>query len=124
MPQRSEELLQSLLEAANRRDAAALAAICTPDVEFRPVVAALTGEAYRGEEGIRRWLAEIERRFPGSYAAADEVESSSHAAIASGRTRGRDMSFAWHVVVRVDGGLIASWSFHPSREHAERAAAQ
>ena len=116
------QLLRDFLAAASRRDAEAVMALCTADVEFIPIVAEGGAEAYRGDEGVRRWLDEIEERFPGSYAMADDVQEADDALVGSCTTRGRDVWFAWHVVMRMTGGRISSWEFHDSRESAERAA--
>ena len=107
--------------AVNRRDATALAGLCTKDVEFRPILATLTEESYRGHEGLRRWLAEVDRRFPGSAASAEEIDDRGDALLVSGATRGPGVAFSWHLAVRLADGLIAAWGFHPSRAHARRA---
>jgi ketosteroid isomerase-like protein len=57
------ELLRRFLEAVNRRDAEGMVACLDPDAEFIPIMAALEGRVYRGEQGVRQWLAEIEEHW-------------------------------------------------------------
>ena len=46
-----------------RGDADGLAGLCTPDVEFTSFVAEMEGRVYRGPQGIRDWLANVEETF-------------------------------------------------------------
>ena len=121
MPESNAELVEAAFAAVNRRDAVALAELCTPDVEFRPILAAPTEERYRGAEGVRRWLAEIERRFPEGETTAERFDDRGDGAIVSGVTRGPGLAFHWHMSAHIETGRISAWSFHPTREHAERA---
>jgi ketosteroid isomerase-like protein len=52
------EVVRRGLEAFNRRDVPALMETCDPDVEFFPLRALLEGISYRGEEGLRKVMAE------------------------------------------------------------------
>lgn len=120
MPESNARLVEAAFAAVNRRDADALTALCTPDVEFRPILASPSEEAYRGAEGVRRWLAEVDQRLPDGRALPDEIEERGDVVLVSGVTRGPGLMFHWHLAARIEGGLIAAWSFHPTREHAER----
>ena len=53
--------LSRQLEAVNQRDAEGMVACLEPDAEFVPIMAALEGRVYRGEEGVREWIAEMAR---------------------------------------------------------------
>jgi ketosteroid isomerase-like protein len=120
MHESNTELVKAAFAAVNRRDPEALAELCTDEVEFRPITAPSAEEPYRGAEGVRRWLAEIDRRFPGFRATPEEMDDFEAGALVSGVTQGPGLKFHWHLAARVAGGLIAAWSFHPSREHAEQ----
>jgi ketosteroid isomerase-like protein len=52
-------LAQRGLEAFNTRDVDGLLALAREDVELVPFRAALHGQSYRGESGVRRWLADV-----------------------------------------------------------------
>jgi ketosteroid isomerase-like protein len=62
-------LVQSAIDAYNRRDLAELCQLMTEDVELRPPVSALTGHAYLGHAGIKSWLRDVDE----SFASADIV---------------------------------------------------
>jgi ketosteroid isomerase-like protein len=56
-------LVRSAIDAYNRRDFAELCELMTKDVELRPPVSALTGRAYLGHAGIKRWLRDVDESF-------------------------------------------------------------
>ena len=56
-------LVRSAIDAYNRRDLAELRELMTADVELRPPVSALTGRAYLGHAGIKRWLRDVNESF-------------------------------------------------------------
>jgi ketosteroid isomerase-like protein len=56
-------LVRSAIEAYNRRDVAELCELMTEDVELRPPVSALSGRAYLGHAGIKRWLRDVDESF-------------------------------------------------------------
>ena len=49
----------SFIEAFNRRDSQGLIDLCDPDIEFHPT--SLVGEraVYRGHDGLRQWVSEL-----------------------------------------------------------------
>jgi ketosteroid isomerase-like protein len=59
MESQNIEVVRRNLEAVNRRDADGMLACMHPDSEFVPIMAALEGRIYSGEEGVRQWLAEM-----------------------------------------------------------------
>ena len=61
------EVVIALYEALNRREVASALHLLAPDVEVRTTV-----ETFRGIEGIRAWLAEVDRTFEDYTAAAGE----------------------------------------------------
>jgi ketosteroid isomerase-like protein len=56
-------LVRTAIDAYNRRDLADLCRLMTDDVELRPPVSALTGRAYLGHAGIKRWLRDVDESF-------------------------------------------------------------
>jgi ketosteroid isomerase-like protein len=63
MSQQNLELARDLFERWTARDFDALMEVAVPNVEIFSRFASLGGEPYRGEEGLRRWIAEIEASF-------------------------------------------------------------
>jgi ketosteroid isomerase-like protein len=53
------EIVRRLFDAFNRRDIPAFLGTLDPDVEWIPIMAALEGRAYRGHEGVRRWIEDL-----------------------------------------------------------------
>ena len=51
------EVATQAIEAFNRRDVDAFAALTTPDFEWSPSMVAVEGETFRGREGIDRYFA-------------------------------------------------------------------
>jgi hypothetical protein len=54
-----EEIGQQFIDAFNRRDAEDLVALVDPDVDFHPTGLVGTRRAYRGHEGMRRWVSDL-----------------------------------------------------------------
>ena len=54
----AEENVVGLADAINRRDPDAAVAVCDPEVEFLSVLA-VSGRAYRGHDGIRKYFDDI-----------------------------------------------------------------
>lgn len=58
------DVVRRLLRAFNARDDDAVLALVDPGIVFAPLVRGLdTREPYRGEDGVRRYLAEVRRRW-------------------------------------------------------------
>jgi hypothetical protein len=55
-----EEIGRGFVEAFNRRDADGLVALCDPGVEFHPTLLVGARRVYRGHEGLRAWIAELD----------------------------------------------------------------
>ena len=55
-----EAVGQRFIDAFNRRDADGLVELCDPRIEFRPT--SLVGEraVYRGHDGLRRWVGDLQ----------------------------------------------------------------
>lgn len=57
------QLAQDISAALNRRDPDALLRLVHPEFEFRSLLAGVEGRAYRGGDGIRRYLRDIDDGF-------------------------------------------------------------
>jgi hypothetical protein len=85
--------------------------IIDPEIE---ILSALTGQVFRGEEGVGRWVAEIDDQFEAWELAIAEVEQRSEDRFVvrgSVRARGRqsgldlDQPITWRIALR-DGRLL------------------
>ena len=85
--------------------------IIDPEIE---ILSALTGQVFRGEEGVTRWVSEIDDQFEAWELAIDEIRESGpdwFVARGSVRARGRqsgldlDQRITWRVRLR-DGRLL------------------
>lgn len=57
------DLMRSLIEAFNRRDIEAFINHVHPEAEWLPLRGKVDGTVYRGHEGVRRFLAELDEEF-------------------------------------------------------------
>jgi ketosteroid isomerase-like protein len=73
MPDENVELVRKGLEAFNRRDLAGMLETLDPDVELLPLRAVLEGEAYRGHDGVLKWLSDMDEDWESFAAQATEV---------------------------------------------------
>ena len=65
MSQENVEVVERAIAAINARDIDAYLACCTGDVASRAPQAEITG-VYEGAEGIKRFLVDVEIRYPTS----------------------------------------------------------
>ncbi len=59
MSQENVEIVKRSIDAVNRRDLDAYAALITPDFELIPAMTGFTGVNFRGREGFGRYLEEL-----------------------------------------------------------------
>ena len=109
------ELVERLFDAFNRRDPAAIVAVCDDEMEFFPVVTAeaVGREApYSGREGLQTYLADAAQVWEELLVTPGEVEISGEHLLVRGRVYARsrelgirDMPVAWIWQVR-DGIFV------------------
>jgi rubredoxin len=56
-----EALGHRFIDGFNRRDAEALVALADPAIEFHPTSLVGEGRIYRGHDGLRRWVGDLDR---------------------------------------------------------------
>jgi ketosteroid isomerase-like protein len=113
MDESYEALVGRLFAAFNQRDAETIVALCSPQMEF----AAVTGEEagreapYRGREGLREYLADVERIWEELLITPSTVDRRGERLLVRGRVYVRsrelgirDMPAAW--IWHVRGGLF------------------
>jgi len=107
MESKDIEVVRSNLEATNRRDAEGMMACMHPNVEFVPIMAALEGRVYRGNDGVRRWLADMNEHWEYFETCPEEFHD----------LGGRVISFGhWRACGRASGVVVdgqpATWLAH------------
>jgi ketosteroid isomerase-like protein len=108
-----EALVGRLFHAFNQRDAVAIVALCAPEMEFLTVTGGEVGHdaPYRGPDGLREYLADVERVWEALLITPGTVERQGNRLLASGRVYVRsrelgirDMPVAW--IWNVEDGLF------------------
>lgn len=134
MDESYSELVESLFNAFNRRDADSVVALCSEEMEFLAVTGEEIGREnpYRGREGLREYLADVERVWEELLITPSTVEARGERLLVCGRVYVRsrelgirDMPAAWIWEVK-DGLFVRGEVFaDPARaiDHFDRAAA-
>jgi len=108
-----EALLGRLFHAFNHRDAVAIVSLCAPEMEFFTVTGGEAGHdaPYRGPDGLREYLADVERVWEALLITLGSVERQGNRLLAFGRVYVRsrelgirDMPVAW--IWSVEDGLF------------------
>jgi ketosteroid isomerase-like protein len=99
-------------EAFNARDADELVAVSDPDCEWLPFRAQLEGTAYRGHDGVRRFLRDMTEDWTsyrvepiGFREGGDRVVVTGRVG-ATGRSGGMDMEFTAGFILELRDGRI------------------
>lgn len=104
MSEGNEALVERLFNAFNRRDADAIVALCAEEMEFVAVTGEEAGRPnpYRGREGLREYLADVERIWEELLITPATVESRGDRLLVCGRVYVRsrelglrDMPASW-----------------------------
>jgi ketosteroid isomerase-like protein len=110
---REERAVADLFEAFSRRDLANALSLVHPEIVFRPLTAAVTraGEPYRGHDGIRRYMADVEAHWEQLTVCPAQIRAAGRAVVALGVVSGRgpagsfeDAPTTW--VVKFREGLV------------------
>lgn len=113
MPEAPEALVGRLFNAFNQRDAESIVALCSPGMEFYAVTGEEIGRGapYVGPEGLRDYLADVERFWEELLITPGSVERRDGWLLVFGRVYVRnrelgirDMPVAW--IWRVEDGLF------------------
>jgi serine phosphatase RsbU (regulator of sigma subunit)/ketosteroid isomerase-like protein len=108
-----EALVGRLFHAFNQRDAVSMVSLCAPEMEFLTVTGSEAGHdaPYRGPDGLREYLADVERIWEALLITLGTVERQGNRLLASGRVYVRsrelgirDMPVAW--IWNVEDGLF------------------
>ena len=121
-----EAAVSTLIDTFNRWDIEAFIAICTPDVELRPIRGMLEEIEYQGHDGMREFQADAEATWAELEFQPAGVETRGDEAVVGGffRLRGRasgaltERSAA--VAVRLRDGLVARVAIQSDGDSARR----
>jgi ketosteroid isomerase-like protein len=123
----NERVVRDGFTSVQTQDLEAMLSITAVDVEVRTRLGSVTGEPYRGHEGINRWFEDIHEQF-GSFdpvvTEISEVADGRVFAAARVETRGKVSDLPWredlcYVVDVVDAKVTRIETFL-DREEAER----
>jgi ketosteroid isomerase-like protein len=90
-PAAREQVARRLFDAFNRRDLQAALALVHEELVFEPVSAAVMagGQAYRGHQGIERYLADVKAYWQELTVNPVQIRAAGRAVVALGETSGR-----------------------------------
>ena len=105
MPQANVELARTVLDALGARDADRLIALSDPDVEWHSFFALSEGGMYRGHDGARRYMSDLDDAWEVGRAEVDDSLAVGDVAVLLGRIhyRGRGSG--------VESASPAGWMF-------------
>lgn len=103
-PQSREETAVRLFEAFNRRDVEAALQLVHPEMVFRPIsaLAIRGGEPYRGHDGIRAYMEDVETYFEELTVSPTQIRAAGDAVVALGEVSGRTAAGPF-------GGVATTW---------------
>jgi ketosteroid isomerase-like protein len=128
MSRENVDAWQRAREAFNARSVEGMMAELHPDAVFTPLVAGVAGQSYRGEQGIRDWVATIDEEFESFWAVWDEIEDHGDFVLSAGNLHGRGRTSGVEVsrpsvhIARFEGGKVVWWQTYDTREEALAAA--
>ncbi len=107
MSRENVELAYRAHEAVAGRQLDALLALMDPEVDFRPLISELEGNAYQGHDGVRRWWEQTFSVFSDFEFELDEVRDLGDVVLAALRVRGHGVGGDAPFVERI--WQIAEW---------------
>lgn len=123
-----EQVVICLFEAFSRRRLEDALPLLTDDVVFAPMTAQVTraGEPYRGHEGIRGYIADVERQWEELVLRPSQIKAAGDAVVALGLVSGRgaagefkDVPATWMFKFR--GDRVAQIQIFSERSHVVEA---
>jgi ketosteroid isomerase-like protein len=88
MSEANVEIAKQAIEAFNKTDVEAFAALTTPDFEWSPSMVAIDGEIFRGREGIEKYFGHLNDAWEKFHILRDGFRVSSELVIMLGRLEG------------------------------------
>jgi uncharacterized protein len=104
MSEQNVEVVRRAFDAFNSRDVEGLVAITDPGCEWLPFRAQLEGITYRGHEGVRRFVADMDDDWAEFQIHPEQLEDLGERVLVMGRVRGR--AGVSGVIVNNLGGFV------------------
>ena len=104
MSQDNVEVVRQAHDAFNRRDVERLVSLSDPDCEWLPFRAQLEGITYRGHEGVRRFVADMDEDWTEFRIEPLEFREVSDQVVVTGRVTGRGSGSG--VKIDFEGGFV------------------
>jgi ketosteroid isomerase-like protein len=101
MSQENVGLARQIMDAISRRDVSALVAFADPEVEWYSLFAIGEEGVYRGHDGTRRYMRDLDDAWEIGQAEVDDAVGVGDVAVLVGRIRGRGKSSGVGVVMSV-----------------------
>ncbi len=123
-PQSKEGIVARLFEAFSRRDLDTTLALVHPKIVFQPITAEVTqgGEPYRGYDGIRRYLSDVEAHWDELTVHPAQIRAAGRAVVVLGLVSGsgpagsfENAPTTW--VVKFEDGLVVHAQIFSDRRH-------
>ena len=127
MSRENVEAWERAIRAFNERDLESLIAAFDPSVEFMPFVSGVTDEPYRGTQGVRDWVAEVDEGFEFYVSHIGRIEDHGDVALAVAELHGRGRKSGAEVrrpsvhIGRFRDGKVVWWQTFATREEALQA---
>ena len=119
------ETVRAGIDAYNRGDIEGVVAMSHPDVRLVPIRSLLEGGEYRGHEGVRRFMADMDEDWADRRIDVDEIRELPDGVLVLGgfRATGRSgtevrLPVAWHA--RMVDGLLIGLKAYSDRDAALR----
>jgi ketosteroid isomerase-like protein len=128
MSQENVDVVRRFLDAFNARDADLLISLSTEDCELRPFRAQLEGRVYRGHDGIREYLRDMDEDWETFRIDAVEFHDRGERVAMVGRVNARGRGSSMEIestagfVHELDQGRIRRLTSHSDVEAALKAA--
>jgi steroid delta-isomerase-like uncharacterized protein len=89
MPENNVEIVREGFDAFNRRDIDRLVSLCARDCEWLPFRAQLEGITYRGHEGVRRFVGDMDEDWSSFRIDPVDLRVAGERVVAIGQVTGR-----------------------------------
>jgi ketosteroid isomerase-like protein len=96
-----EDLMRRFFQAFDARDLEAFVAECDEEIETYPLLTQLTGQPYRGHQGVRDWWAETFDSYEYEPVEVERVIDAGDAHVAFVRVRGRGKASGVEIEMRL-----------------------
>jgi ketosteroid isomerase-like protein len=123
--ERNIDLHRRLVAAINAKDSDAFIALCDPDIEIHPTIAAVSGAVYHGHDGVQKWRGDIQEAWgdefrlePEAYFDLGDQTLAFYLARGRGTQSGLEIGAPHAHVCRWSDGLCVYYKGYPDKRDA------